>query len=387
MPTLAEQLTAKSAALPAERKQEVSKLTLKMITLGFPAFFEQVVEGPILRTFYFKPTAGALFSKILSKEEELAGSLGVESVRIERQLGSISIAVPRSDRELIRFDACMHKMMTLPAVQQMMLPILMGQNPAGEYLFADLQEQPHLLIAGTTGSGKSVFTSQLICSLALFKAPEELELVLVDTKNLDLVLFEGLAHVTSICRNVEDLRGELQLALTKVRKRTAEMSGLARNIREWNANEYGEKFKYRIIIVDEFADIVQTDNAMWAGVPKKDRLTSIIDLTKQVAQISRAAGIHFVVATQRPSVRIIDGDIKANFPARICFKLPTMADSRVVLDENGAEKLLGKGDYLYKIAGSDAIQRAHSAFVSMENIGLITMQHEQIRRMYENVKT
>ena len=142
--------------------------------------------------------------------------------------------------------------------------------------------------------------------------------------------------------------------------------------------------KYKVIIVDELADVFATDDALWAGISKKDRPSSIATLIQQIAQIGRAAGIHLILATQRPSVKIISGDLKANFPGRVCFKLPTQADSRVVLDENGAENLLGKGDYLYKVAGSDLVKRAHSAYVSMNDIATIISQHEDIRRMYEN---
>jgi len=278
-------------------------------------------------------------------------------------------------------------MLATEEVRKMALPLLMGQSPNGEFLYADLADQPHMLISGATGSGKSIFTSEIICSMALFRSPKELSFDLVDTKNLDLVLFQGLKHVSSIITDVQLLRVKLQNALAEVRRRTELMSGFVRNIREWNASSFseGQKLKYKIIIVDELADVLATDETLWAGIPKKDRPSSIATLLQQIAQISRAAGIHLILATQRPSVKIISGDLKANFPARICFKLPTQADSRVVLDENGAENLLGKGDYLYKIAGSDLVKRAHSAFVSMDSIATIIAQHEDIRRMYENV--
>jgi len=375
-------LNSKADTLPIEVQQQIGKLSHKMLILGFAAFFEKLEEGPILRTFFFKPSEGSLFSKILNKEEELAGTLNVESVRIERNAGLVAIEVPREDRITIRFDSCLHELLTSPQVRDMQLPLLMGQNTRGDYLYADLATQPHLLMAGTTGSGKSVATSQFIASLALFKSPKELSFTLVDTKQLDLVFFEDLEHVSSVIREVEDLRASLESALAEVRRRTQLMSGYARNIAEWNNLGMGQKLKYKVIIMDEFADIIQQDEILWAGTPKKDRPTSIEMLTKQIAAISRAAGIHLIIATQRPSVRVLSGDLKANFPARICFKLPTMADSRVVLDENGAECLLGKGDYLYKIAGSDVLKRAHSAYVSTQDIALVTSQHNEIRRTY-----
>jgi len=377
-------LTSKAEGLPAQVQQQVGKLSHKMLILGFAAFFEKLEEGPLVRTFYFQPSEGSLFSKILNKEEELAGTLHVESVRIERNAGLVAIEVPREDRQVIRFDSCLHELLTSPQVRDMQLPLLMGQNTRGDYLYADLAAQPHLLISGSTGSGKSVFTSQIIASLALFKSPRDLSFTLVDTKKLDLVFFEDLDHVSSVIREVEDLRSALESALKEVRRRTELMSGFARNIAEWNnlSLSAGQRLKYKVIIIDEFADVIQQDEILWAGTPKKDRPTSIETLTKQIAAISRAAGIHLIIATQRPSVKVITGDLKANFPARICFKLPTMADSRVVLDENGAECLLGKGDYLYKIAGSDLLKRAHSAYVSTADIALVTSQHNEIRRTY-----
>jgi len=375
-------LLSKSEGLPPEVQQQIGKLSHKMLILGFAAFFEKLEEGPYLRTFFFQPSEGSLFSKILNKEEELAGTLHVESVRIERNAGLIAIEVPREDRKVIRFDSCLHGLLTSPQTVDMQLPLLMGQNTRGDYLYADLADQPHLLISGSTGSGKSVFTSQLIASLALFRSPKELSFTLVDTKKLDLVFFEDLDHVSSVVREVEDLRTALTDALQEVRRRTELMSGYARNIKEWNTLGMGQKLKYKVFIIDEFADVMQQDEILWAGIPKKDRPTSIEMLVKQIAAISRAAGVHLIVATQRPSVKVISGDLKANFPARICFKLPTMADSRVVLDENGAECLLGKGDYLYKISGSDMLKRAHSAYVTTQDIAVVTAQYDEIRRQY-----
>jgi len=374
---------SKAEGLPQEAQEQVGRLSAKMVILGFPAFFERLEEGPVVRTFFYKPSIGALFSKILSKEEELAGTLSVEAVMIERVSGLVAIAVPRSDRKLIRFDSCIHDMLNSEELRKdMALPLLMGLTPNGQHLYADLQVQPHLLLSGATGSGKSIFISQLVASLALFRSPKELTISLVDTKQLDLVLFKGLPHVRKIVTEVEDLRIMLERDLAEIRRRTELMSGLARNIKEWNALNGDEKLKYKIIIIDEFADVLAQDEALWAGIPKKDRPSSIASLVKQIAQISRAAGIHLICATQRPSVQVFSGDLKTNFPARICFKLPTMADSRVVLDENGAENLLGRGDYLYKIAGSDTLRRAHSAFMSMEDIAMVLSQHEEIRRQY-----
>lgn len=367
-------------------QRQVPILTRKLFVLGFGALFTRMLEGPVVHTFYFKPIGEPKFSSILNKEEEFAGSLAVESVRVERFLGEVAISVPRADRQTIRFDSCLHSMITSSLTREMALPLLMGQSTTGEHLYFDLANQPHLLIAGSTNSGKSVFTAQLICSLALFRSADELEFILVDTKNLDLVLFKSLGHIKYVLNNITDLRAALLQLLEEVRLRNAQMSGLCRNIKEWN-NLESTPMKYKILIIDELADVLDQDNAALAQINKKLRPPSIHSLLKTIAQISRAAGVHLILATQRPSVKIISGDIKANFPARVCFKIPSSFDSRVVLDENGAENLLGMGDYLYKIAGSDTVKRAHSAFVSVNDIATIIEQNEMIRRQYAAIQS
>jgi S-DNA-T family DNA segregation ATPase FtsK/SpoIIIE len=272
-------------------------------------------------------------------------------------------------------------MMTAPETRSMMLPLLLGQNPVGDYLYADLANQPHMLVAGATNSGKSVFTSQLICSLALFRGTDELEFILVDTKNLDLVLFKGLSHVKYILSDINDIRAALQNLLAEVRLRNTQMSGLVRNIREWNVMQFSasKNMSYKVFIMDELADVVDQDNEELRKYDRKSRPQSILELLKTIGQISRAAGVHLILATQRPSVDILPGSVKTNFPARVSFKLPTRTDSQVILDENGAECLLGMGDYLYKIQGSDLVKRAHSAYVSMTDIAMILEQNEMIR--------
>ena len=309
-------------------------------------------------------------------------SLGVEAVLITRDLGLVSIAVPRVDRELIPFDQCLYDMFKEPSVKEMILPLLLGKNTKGEPVYLDLAKQPHLLIAGATGAGKSIFTSQLILSLSLLRSEEEMEFILADTKQLDLVLFKSLPHVSSVITTVADLRKTLDLLLLEYEERTKMMSGFCRNAPEWNKMALGERMKYKILIIDEFADVVGADRALLSQIEKKYRPSSIEDLVKRLAQVCRAVGIHIILATQRPSVKIIEGDLKANFPARIAFKLVSMQDSRVILDENGAEKLLGNGDFLYRTATSDQIKRAHSSYVSMTDISAMISQHEMLRMQF-----
>jgi DNA segregation ATPase FtsK/SpoIIIE, S-DNA-T family len=373
--------------LPSEAQIQVINMTMKMISLGFIATFKRLEEGPIVRTYFFEPAASSALSKIIEKEEDLALSLKVESVIISRERGEISIAVPRSDRQLIRFDQSLMRLLKSQIIKDMTLPILMGQTPRGEDFYIDLADQPHLLIAGSTGSGKSIFTSQVICSLALLHSAKELKFTLVDTKQLDLTLFEGLFHIKEVIQDIHGLRHKLLELLDLVRSRTTLMSGNYRNIKEYNkaASSYSilaKPLEYHVLIIDEFADVLDSDKEYLSTLHPKMRPQDIASLVKRLAQISRAAGVHLIIATQRPSVKVISGDIKTNFPARICFKLPSMADSRVVLDENGAEKLLGRGDYLYKTSTSDNIKRGHSAFVSINDIAVIIAQSDELRRQY-----
>ena len=378
------------ASYPVPIQVQGAKILFKLKQLNFDCTFDRLEEGPVLRTFFFDPAMDALFSRVLSKDEEIAATLAAESTRLYRSGGSLAVEVPRADRQIIRFDQCLHQMLSDPATRAMELPLLMGQSPKGERLYADLAAQPHLFVAGSTGGGKSIYISELIASFALFRAPEELEFILVDTKQLDLVLFKGLEHVQETVTTVALLRQKLEDLLQEVQRRTSIMSGVARNVQEYNKLGLN-KFKYIVLIIDELADVMEQDAGERASWDKETRADNpaIAALIKSITQISRAAGIHLILATQRPSAKMITGDskisfgdIKANFPARVCFKLPTMADSRVVLDENGAETLLGKGDYLFKVAGSDLIQRAHSAFISMDDIALVLSSHEHIRGMY-----
>ena len=227
-----------------------------------------------------------------------------------------------------------------------------------------------------------MFTAQLITSLAVQKSPQELKFYLVDTKQLDLTLFSGLPHVAEIVDKIEDLHQVLGNLLKTVRNRTEKMKGICRNIGEYNLLNPTNKLAYIVLIIDELADVIGQDKELAKFEDKDTKRTRISDSLKSLAQISRAAGVHIIAATQRPSVKVIDGDIKTNFSARISFKLPTGADSRVVLDENGAENLLGLGDYLYKTSQDATVKRAHGSFVSMNDIGMVLAQHDMIREQF-----
>lgn len=362
-------------------------LQAKMIVLGFNAIFTHLESGPIITQYYFKPHALAKpLATILNKTEDLALAVGTtEPLLIQRVKDEISISVPNHERTTISFDKCLHWLATSSDTREMLLPLLMGQTSTGKNFSLDLAIQPHILIAGSTGGGKSVFLSQLIASLAVQKDPSELEFILVDTKQLDLTLFSSLDHVSNMIDKVEDLHKGLDWLLSEVRRRTEAMKGLARNLTEYN-KVYGKQLPYIVLVIDELADVIQQDKELAKDEDKETKRTRISAKLTQLAAISRAAGIHIICATQRPSIEVISGNFKTNFPTRISFKLPSATDSRVILDENGAECLLGRGDYLYIENNSSTLTRAHGSYVSMSDIALVISQHEQIRKTFEMQK-
>jgi DNA segregation ATPase FtsK/SpoIIIE, S-DNA-T family len=366
-----------------EQSSNIKTLTLKLVSLSFPAIFTKLEPGPIVTTYYFKPGPANILAKIMSRTEDLALAVGAESILLHREKDEISIAIPNKEKQLIKFDNSVYWLSQSREAKEMALPLLMGQSTSGENFTLDLATQPHILIAGSTGSGKSVFLSQLLTSLAIQKSPQELKLVLVDTKQLDLTLFKSLEHVDMLVDDIKDLYDVMDVLKAEVRKRTAFMKGLARNIKEYNALKLDPPIPYYVLVIDELADIISLDKELAHEEDKDTKRIRISSSLAQLAQISRAAGIHIIAATQRPSVKIINGDIKTNLPTRICFKLPSGVDSRVVLDENGAENLLGAGDYLYKTALDSTSRRGHSSFVQLSDIARVIEQHQYIRQSFQ----
>lgn len=385
-------------------QQDINNITLKCLGLKFPAFHVRTEVGPKVVTHYFRPATGssAPLSNILNKSNDIAFSCGVKTCVITRIRNEIAIAIPIEDPKTIGFyDAVSWLMTNKAAMSNMAIPLLMGQKPTGEYYAIDLATQPHLLIAGSTGSGKSVFTAELLLALGILKKPKtELDMFLVDTKQLDFTPFAGLPHVRSIVTDVRVLHQVLDSLMRLVRKRTETMKGFARNVFEWNklVKPYHpeEIMAFKLLVIDELADVMDSDRGL--GITKSQRLgkgeeegkgsiyvETISAKLKSLTQISRAAGVHVIAATQRPSVQVIGGDIKANFPARLSFRLPTGTDSRVILGEVGAENLLGKGDYLFASSEDSDLQRGHGAFVELADITSVIAQTQDIRKTMEEV--
>lgn len=369
---------------------DVAQIALKCVGLGFPVKYSRSETGPRVRTHYYMQQlgSGAPLSKVINRAEDISLACGVDTCMITRVKNEIAFAIPLQNPEIIKFDNALYWLATQSDVAKMAIPLLMGQTPTGEWLAIDLATQPHLLIGGSTGGGKSVFLAELIAAIAVLKAPREIDMFLVDTKKLDLPLFQSLTHAKSVMTQVEEVHQLLDDLIKLVRKRTTEMQGIARNIREYNEMNINPNslMKYKLLIIDEMADVFDQDKAVYGIGKQRDGMETIENKLKTLTQISRAAGIHVIAATQRPSAKIISGDIKANFPMRLSFKLPTGTDSRVVLGETGAENLLGKGDYLYQTFENPDIRRAHGAFVRTEDIARICIQHNDIRQSLEAIR-
>ena len=333
--------------------------------------------GPTVTLYEIIPAKGVRISKIKNLEDDIALSLAALGIRIIAPIpgkGTIGIEVPNAHKEVVSMRSVVAS--ELFKNSNAALPVGLGKNIAGEYVVADLAKMPHLLMAGATGQGKSVGINALLVSLLYKLHPSELKFVLVDPKKVELSLFNSIKH-----HYLAVLPGEEEPIITDVKKVVSTVNALclemdnrydllkkgrARNIKEYNAKfkkrqlnpENGHRFlPYIVLVIDEFADLIMT-----AG---KEVETPIARL----AQLARAIGIHLILATQRPSVNIITGIIKANFPARISFKVTSKVDSRTILDAGGADQLIGRGDLLFSM-GSDMV-RIQCAFVDTPEVDAI----------------
>lgn len=375
----------------AETLTALSKLLeIKLADFGVIAEVVEVLPGPVITRFEIQPAAGVKVSKITNLAKDLARSLAVISVRVVEVIPGksvVGIEIPNEDREVVNFREVLASKAYEEAKSAVTLAL--GHDISGEPVVADLAKMPHLLVAGTTGSGKSVGVNAMLLSL-LFKAtPAEVRLLLVDPKMLELSVYEGIPHLLApVITDMKDAASGLRWCVAEMERRYKLMAAMGvRNLAGFNrkiqdAIEAGEPildpfFKpeehYQageevakapalttlpviVVVVDEFADMMMI-------VGKK-----VEELIARIAQKARAAGIHLILATQRPSVDVITGLIKANIPTRIAFQVSSRIDSRTILDQGGAEQLLGHGDMLYMPPGSGLPMRVHGAFVSDEEV-------------------
>jgi len=328
--------------------------------------------GPVVTTFEFKPDAGIKVSRITNLADDLCLALKAESILIERMPGksTVGVQVPNRERETIWLREGIESQEF--AASKSRLTLSMGKDINGRLVTADLTSMPHLLIAGATGTGKSVAINAMIMSMLYKATPDQVRFILVDPKRLELGIYEGVPHLyTPIITEPKLAANVLRNACREMERRLkllAEKS--VRNIEQYN-RQFGDDhtpslfekpddehrpLPYIVIIIDELADLMMLDR------------TNVEEYVTRLAQMARAVGIHLVLATQRPSVDVITGLIKANFPARISFRVATKVDSRTILDANGAEALLGRGDMLYLPAGSARVHRLHAPYVTEKEI-------------------
>jgi S-DNA-T family DNA segregation ATPase FtsK/SpoIIIE len=368
----------------AEQARVILALSAKLGALNIRGTLANIEAGPIVTTYYFNLAADIPIAKVMKAEEDLALAVGVAAVLISRTGGKIAIAIPNKHKELVSYDSCLHTLMH----SDFRLPIMLGVNTNGEPALIDLIDSPHILIAGSTGAGKSVLLSAIISGLATFNTPQQMKLLLVDTKQLDLTLFNSLPHVADVADTVEKTHALFDRLMLIVRQRTEKMKGVARNVTEYNSLQpASHKLPYYVVIIDELADVINEDaNITKAGIEPIASYPRISRRLQNLVQISRAAGCHVICATQRPSVKIITGDIKANFATRIALRLPTGHDSKTIINEYGAEQLLGKGDMLIESPIMDQLTRFHGPYVSMDHIANVLINCEQIRDSYRSLE-
>jgi DNA segregation ATPase FtsK/SpoIIIE, S-DNA-T family len=334
----------------------------------------QINPGPVVTTFEFKPEAGIKYTRLTGLTDDLCLALKAESILIERMAGksTVGIQVPNREREIIWLRENIEANEFLGSKSKLTLGL--GKDINGRIATADLAGMPHLLIAGSTGTGKSVAINAMIMSILFKSTPDQVRLVLVDPKRLELGNYEGVPHLyTPIITEPKLAANALRNAVREMERRLKLLAEKGvRNIDQYNNlfdeeasrslfNEDSEDrpIPYIVIIIDELADLMMLDGG------------NVEESITRLAQMARAVGIHLVLATQRPSVDVITGLIKANFPARISFRVATKVDSRTILDANGAEALLGRGDMLYLPSGSARVHRLHAPFVTEKEIAAV----------------
>jgi S-DNA-T family DNA segregation ATPase FtsK/SpoIIIE len=368
-----------SSEFSGESLEGMSRLLeLKLKDFGVDAEVVSVLPGPVVTRFEIQPAPGLKVSRISGLVKDLARSLAVISVRVVEVIPGksvVGIEIPNERRSVVRLK----ELVTSEVYQTSKSPLTLalGKDIAGESVIADVTKMPHLLVAGTTGSGKSVGVNAMLLSILYKATPDEVRLILVDPKMLELSVYEGIPHLlTPVVTDMKEAAQALRWCVGEMDRRYRLMSALGvRNLAGYNRRvEAGDvkdplwpadsdadapflqHLPYIVVVIDEFADMMMI-------VGKK-----VEQLIARIAQKARAAGIHLILATQRPSVDVITGLIKANIPARISYQVSSRIDSRTILDQGGAEQLLGHGDMLYLPPGTALPTRVHGAFVSDDEV-------------------
>ena len=357
---------------PPALQARAAQLTEVLSDFGVRGDVKEVSPGPVVTLFEFEPARGVKSARVINLAEDISRAMTAQSVRVAIVPGrnAIGIELPNIKRETV----CLRELLETEAFQtsEAALPLVLGKTISGTPVFSDLARMPHLLVAGTTGSGKSVGVNAMILSLLYKLGPEQCRMIMIDPKMLELSVYNGIPHL--LCPVVTDPQAAvnaLNWVVNEMEERYKRMAKLSvRNIDAFNTrikdaerelpdDEDFTHMPFIVVVIDEFADLM-----MVAG---KDVEFAV----QRLAQKARAAGIHLIMATQRPSVDVITGTIKANFPTRISFKVASKFDSRTILNEQGAEHLLGQGDMLFW-GGNGRSLRVHGPFVSDEEVEAIS---------------
>ena len=345
-----------------DRRKMLSKAKLLEETLasfGVEAKVIKVTQGPTITRYELQPSKGVKVSKVVNLNDDIALNLAASSIRIEAPIpgkAAIGIEIPNEEVSMVP----LRDLLDTPEYNGFKnpLPFVLGKNIAGDPVVFDINKMPHLLVAGATGSGKSVCINTLILSLLYKSTPDEVKLLMIDPKVVELNQYNGIPHLMiPVVTDPKKATGALRWAVTEMEERYHKFADNGvRDIAGYNDKMKDEKLPYIVVIIDELADLML--------VAAKE----VEDYICRLAQMARASGIHLIIATQRPSVDVITGIIKANIPSRIAFSVASQVDSRTILDMGGAEKLLGKGDMLFHPIGLSKPVRIQGAFVSEDEV-------------------
>ena len=353
-------------------RRDAELLEQKLGYFGIKGEVMEVLPGPVITTFEYKPAPGIKISKIVNLADDLALALSALSIRLVAPIPGkdvIGVEIPNPSMSIVPFrdvvgsDAFSD--IKSPA------PICLGKDIIGRPVVVGLEKMPHLLIAGATGTGKSVALNAMIASILYKSTPDRVKFIMIDPKRIELSLFNDIPHlITPVITDMKKANIALQWVVREMELRYEKLAELrVRNIEQYNkkirAKEFSDTdeyphFPYIVVIIDELADLMMT-----AGKDIEYSLT-------RIAQMARAAGIHLILATQRPSVDVLTGIIKANFPTRISFQVSSKTDSRTIIDANGAETLLGRGDMLFVPPGTARLKRVHGTYLSEKELATIT---------------
>ncbi len=362
----------------AEIDQQISNLLDKLRKFKIDGDVVRTYTGPIVTTFEFRPAPHIKVSKILTLQDDLAMALKAQTIRIQAPIPGkdvVGIEVPNQNLETIYLKEILESEVFKNASSP--LTMALGKDIVGAPFVTDLKKLPHLLIAGTTGSGKSVGINAMLLSLLYRNSPQTLRLMMIDPKMLEFSIYNDIPHLlTPVITEAKKAITALSNMVAEMERRYKIMSQTrTKNIESYNEkmkSEGGEQFPYIVVIIDELADLMMTsgkDVELYIG---------------RLAQMARASGIHLIVATQRPSVDVVTGLIKANLPSRISYRVGQRIDSKVILDQMGAESLLGRGDMLFTPPGSPGVIRLHAPFASEKEIEtIVNFLKEQQDVMYD----